>query len=135
MTLYELIQKISAILTPDTGYFYAYCMHHCDDDGGFLRSRYCYRDKPLKDCTLREPKHKAVVCFEQMYQKDTDKFYLCQKNGKEFVTALFGLQLFYTSDEMIEEEMEVSCNLGYTISYVFDLDSGTYTIEEREPIY
>ena len=103
MTLYELIQKISAILTPDTGYFYEYCMHHCDDDGGFLRSRYCYRDKPLKDCTLREPKHKAVVC--------------------------------YTSDEMIEEEMEVSCNLGYTISYVFDLDSGTYTIEEREPIY
>ena len=53
MTLYELLQKLSNIITPEDDAFYRYAIYTSDDNGGFLRTRYCWRkDKPIQDKEL-----------------------------------------------------------------------------------
>lgn len=55
MTLYELLKQISNIITPENDVFYRYAIYTSDDNGGFLRTRYCWRlDKPVKDRNLGE---------------------------------------------------------------------------------
>ncbi|MGN0691926.1 MAG: hypothetical protein ACI4K7_06235, partial [Oscillospiraceae bacterium] len=61
MQLYELIQKVSDILTPETNAFYTYVLHTSDDDGGFLRTRYCWWDKCVKDRVLDDDDYKKVL--------------------------------------------------------------------------
>ena len=55
MQLYELIRKVSDILTPETDVFYN------DDNGGFLRTRYCWWDRCVKDRSLDDEYKKVLV--------------------------------------------------------------------------
>lgn len=50
LTLYELLRKVSSILGKNNANeLFEYFIHSMDYNGGFLRSRYCYRDKTLSD--------------------------------------------------------------------------------------
>ncbi len=49
MDLYGLLQDISKIITPQTDSFYEYALHTFDDNGGFLRTRYCWWDRCLEN--------------------------------------------------------------------------------------
>jgi hypothetical protein len=42
MTLHELLKVVSDILTPDSGLLYDYMLYISDDNGGFLRTRFCW---------------------------------------------------------------------------------------------
>lgn len=145
MTLYDYIKKISDILTPDTGYFYEYCMHHCDDNGGFLRS--CYRwkeEQKLRDRPLHSEKNYAVVSFEKVIDENSFFAFTDIYSGNLIVRSSSNMQFFYTSyfpffmtstDEVtIEEEIEANCGLGFYAAYIIDFDKGTYEIDERNPL-
>ena len=54
MTLYDLLEQVSDILTPQTSSLYDYMVHTLDDDGGFLRIRFCYWDKPVPNFRITE---------------------------------------------------------------------------------
>ncbi len=42
MTRYEFLHRISEILVPEKSEgFFQYLLHSSDDDGDFLRTRYC----------------------------------------------------------------------------------------------
>ena len=53
MDLYTLLNNISVIVTPNTDYFYEYALHTFDNNGGFLRTRYCWWDKCLENHELK----------------------------------------------------------------------------------
>ncbi len=61
MTLYEMIKQVSDIITPGTDAFYHYVLYSSDDDGGFLRTRYCWWDEPIRDFELGEGDETILV--------------------------------------------------------------------------
>lgn len=120
MTLYELIGKISRILTPETDEFYHYVLHTSDDNGGFLRTRYCWWDKPLQDYKIPDME-KALVCFRYPFVESD-----LTKDRKE---TRVKLQLFYYfSSEGWKGDVIWSMQLGYGIPYLFDLKEMTYRV-------
>jgi len=124
MTLYELIGKISAILTPETGSFYDYVIRTSDDDGGFLRTCFCYKSHLLRDREIADL-DKAVVCFEEPFSEHytDDGFY-----------TLVKLQLDYDQRQEWSRKdfIRWSRDLGFPFAYVFDPTAGTFQVQERE---
>ncbi len=130
MTLYELIRQISAILTPETGSFYDYVIKTSDDDGGFLRTRFCYRRHLLEDREIAGLSE-TVVCFQKPFTEHyTD----------DGVGTLVKLQLDYEHrrDFSAKDFAAWSLDLGYRYAYLFDLTAKTYRVEagpERRPLW
>ena len=109
MTLYELIARISAILTPETGSFYQYVLHSSDDNGGFLRTRFCLWDRPVPDREI-PPLEGALVCFRKPF---------CEDYGEG--TGRVQLQLFYQNQEDNGFYASWSKDMGFGVPYLFDL--------------
>jgi len=128
MTFYELIRQISEILTPETDSFYDYILHSCDDDGGFLRTRWCRWEKTLPDFKVR-PQEKTLICFRSPFHEG-DAYY--QKDD-DAVNTLVKMQLFYDNGD-IENGIEWSRQLDYCFAYIIDLKNKSYTVTEYEPI-
>jgi hypothetical protein len=61
MNLYTLLSNVSAIVTPNTDYFYDYALHTFDNNGGFLRTRYCWWDKCLENRELKNKEYRVVL--------------------------------------------------------------------------
>ena len=71
MTLHQLLKQISNIITPHNDAFYRYAIHTSDDNGGFLRTRYCWwLDRPLKDRELGDGFEKVLVTAKQEINVD-----------------------------------------------------------------
>ena len=123
MTLYELIKQISAILTPETDSFFDYVIHTSDDDGGFLRTCYCYKDHPLRDREIKDLKETEVCFLEPFREHDLG-------DGE---STLVKLQLDYDRrrEWSGKDFIAWSWELGYRVAYLFDLEHKTYQVEER----
>ena len=128
MTFYELISQISEILTPETNSFYDYLLHSCDDNGGFLRTRWCRWEKALPDFEM-EHQEKVLLCFKSLF-REGDSYY--QKDDYA-VNTLVKLQLFYDNGN-IGSGIEWSRELGYCFACIIDLKNKSYTFTEYEPI-
>ena len=126
MTLHELIRQISAILTPETDSFFDYVLQTSDDDGGFLRTCYCFKGRALGDREIKD-RTDAVVCFMEPFSEDytDDGSYTRVK-----------LQLSYGGcmDRDIPMFIRWSYGVGFRVAYVFDLKAGTYTVTDRREI-
>lgn len=129
MKLYNLLNSVSDILTPKTHSLFDYMIHTFDDDGGFLRTRYCYWEKPIPDFTIRDLQ-KILVCFKQPF-REGDPYYEIEKfdNAPEHEqkNTFVKMQLFY-ADGDIEDDIRWSRELRYKEAYVLDLEAGTYEI-------
>ena len=90
MTFYELILQISEILTPETNSFYDYILHSCDDNGGFLRTRWCRWEKVLPDFEV-QTQEKTLICFRKPFHEG-DAYYQKEEYA---VHTLVKMQLFY----------------------------------------
>jgi len=124
MTLHGLIKQISAILTPETDSFYDYVLNTSDDDGGFLRTCFCYKSHPLRDREIRDLTG-AVVCFlEPFTEHYTDDGF----------DTLVKLQLDYDERRAFSRKdfIEWSWEMGYRFAYIFDLEAKTFRVEEGE---
>lgn len=126
MQLYDLIKKVSLIITPETDDFYNYVLFSSDDNGGFLRTRYCMCEKPLKDRTLRGDYKKVLVASEQII--DVGK--LKCRNGTPVK-----LQFEYWNTNPTFDDAEFDLQLGYCYVYLFDLEAGKYRVEYFDPLY
>ena len=123
MTLYKLIQQVSDILTPDTNDFYTYLVYTSDDDGGFLRTRYCWRlDKPLKDKIIHNDYSKILVA-------STKKINL--KDLKKTDDTLVKLQFHYdiTNVSVEDGDADWDIEMGYNRLYIFDLINKSYIMK------
>jgi len=128
MTLYKLIRQVSEILTPETNSLYEYLLHTSDDDGGFLRTRWCYWGKPVRDFTVHDM-DKVLLCFKHPFHEG-DAYY--ERDG-EYIETLVKMQLMYYPED-IEANIEWNRQLNYCFVYLIDLKHKTYTMTEYEPI-
>ena len=132
MRLYELLEQVSDILTPQTHSLYEYLLH-TSDDNGFLRTRYCYWDEPVPDHSIPNLEQ-VLICFRWPYSEG-DRLYVEQQYGdfrqKE---TLVKMQLFYSEVDM-DGDIEWSRQLGYPMSYVINLQDKTFDVRHYEPAY
>ena len=122
MTLYELIRRVSNIITPETDDFYHYILYTSDDNGGFLRTRYCWWDKPLVDRDLCGEYQKVLVAC----QKEISANLINKQDTR------LKLQLHYDWLDMTMEDMEWDIEMGYCYIYLFDFVANEFTMEYRE---
>lgn len=133
MRLYELLESVSDVLTPQTHDLYDYMVHTFDDNGGFLRTRYCYWEKPVPDRTVADLK-KVLICFREPFAEG-DSYYKDRQYGDAWQKeTLVKMQLFYSSDDDIDEAIEWSCLFPYPEAYIVDLKTKTFEVRHCEPI-
>lgn len=124
MTLYELLKQISNIITPENDVFYRYAIYTSDDNGGFLRTRYCWRlDKPVKDRNLGEGFEKVLVTAQQEINVD---------NLLVEVDTPVKMQITYSEKNAAVEDADWDIQLNYCYVYIFDFINGTYTMSYVE---
>lgn len=120
MTLYELIKSISAIITPENNDFYEYVIHTSDDNGGFLRTRYCWFDKCVEDRKIRSDIKKVLVT--SMSEIDVNNFRKL-KDGEDTAVKM---QITYHEPNASIEDADWDSQFGYNYIYIFDLVNNTY---------
>lgn len=132
MRLYELLKQVSDILTPQSKDLYKYMLHTFDNNGGFLRTRYCYLDAQIPDRSIPDLE-KVLICFRQPYIEG-DPFYIHRQYGDALQTeTLVKMQLFYSEGDM-DGDIEWSRQLGYPIAYIIALTDRTYEVRHYESL-
>ena len=126
MTLYKLIKEISDILFPKTDDLYNYMLYTSDDNGGFLRTRYCWWDKPVKDRELGDGYEKVMLTSTKPI--DFDKL-------KDKTNTYVRLQFTYELSKATFDDSEWDVDLGYEYVYLIDLKNKTYEMKCIEDIY
>ena len=126
MTLYDLVRKISDIITPDSGAFYDYVLYTSDDNGGFLRTRYCWWETPVKNFNIRMDIRRVLV---------TSKSPIEEKDLLDKDETKVKMQLTYCDPDASADDAEWDTELGYCYIYIFDLENNTFTTEYRESPY
>lgn len=124
MTLYELIKQVSQILTPQTDDFYNYVLYTSDDNGGFLRTRYCWWEKPVDNVSLGEKEYKRVMV--------TMKKPFAENELTINADTLVKMQFDYADTNATIDDADWDAELGYCYVYIFDLINKTYTMEFKK---
>ncbi len=130
MTLYELIKRVSDIITPETGSFYNFVLYASDDNGGFLRTRYCWwDDKPIEDGELGEGYKTVLVTAKTPITEEdlTDRSEVESVLGTVYTKPR--LQFNYAETEADWDSAEWDTELGYCYAYIFDLEKKTYDMK------
>ncbi len=124
MTLYQLLKKISNIITPQNDVFFRYAIYTSDDNGGFLRTRYCWwLDRPLKDRELGDGFKTVLVTAKQEINVN---------DLRNETDTLVKMQITYSEKEATIEDADWDTQLDYCFVYIFDLIKGTYTMSYIE---
>lgn len=137
MTAYELCREISDILSEKhSDELFDYIIHSMDDDGGFLRSRFCYWDKTLRDRNVGEVKTALVATQRPFDFENCTDYYFCDvtTGGK---STIMKMQIYYydLSDEKeFAARMRVFANVTFCCPIKVDLVNRSYEIlPELEP--
>lgn len=152
---YEILHRTAGILTNNnnTEALFDYFIHAMDDDGGFLRTRWIYWDKPLKDGEYDEPPKVLLAALKHPFDFENDfEYYKFEtrmgtfqnENGEtekktitEQLTEL-KMQLFYydeSNETGFAEDADWSGCVGYPYPVRIDLEHGTAEILERVETY
>lgn len=126
MTLYELIKQISEILTPETDSFYNYALYTSDDNGGFLRTRYCWWEKPVDNKKLGKKEYKKVMVT--MGEPFDEKKLTIKED------TLVKMQITYGVTNATIDDAEWDIQLGYRYVYIFDLQNKTYALQQGDKL-
>ncbi len=120
MTLYELLKEISDILTPNDNAFFDYAIYTSDDNGGFLRTRYCWwKDRPILDKNIGEVYETVLV---------TSKNKINTADLKDESNTLVKMQITYSNPNAAQNDAEWDITLDYCYVYIFNLKAQTYTM-------
>ena len=124
MTLYELINQVAEIVLPGSR-LDEYILNTSDDNGGFLRTCYCRKGKPVNDRSVGDLKTVLLTAKQKIEPE--------QLKDREYTRAK--LQLTYGNDYTNPEDLEWDRELGYCWCYIVDLEEKAYSILKEEPIY
>ena len=130
MTKYEFLHRIAEILVPNqTEAFFRYLLHTSDENGGFLRSHYCFWEKPLPDDTDCNYLVKvALVTMQQRYELDNfPAFYTTNGGAAIKLQVHFGE---YQDEDDFYLESEWASSVGFSYPVKIDMEKGTYEISE-----
>ena len=120
MTLYDLLKQISNIITPEDDSFYRYAIYTSDDNGGFLRTRYCWwLDKPIKNHELGEGYECVLV---------TSKREINIKDFCDETDTRVKMQISYSLINASVEDADWDAQLGYCYAYLFELNKHSFKV-------
>ena len=129
MTSYEFYREIAFILSAKNGdRLFDYIIHSMDNDGGFLRTRWCYSDKTVRDGELTEIRTALVALGYPFDLENCAEYYAQKGDVKETVLKM---QLFYTdlsSPKSFERAMKWSACVGFGYPIKIDLVNKSYEI-------
>ena len=124
MTLYGLLRAVSAILTPEDDAFFTYAVHTFDDDGGFLRTRWCWwEDRPLADRPL--PGEIRTVLL-------TARAPIVPEDLRRRPETRAKLQLSYVLTDATAADADWDVAVGYPYVYLIDLAAGRFEMIFRK---
>ncbi len=118
MTLYQLLARISDIITPQDDTFFKYVIYTSDDNGGFLRTRPDWQGG-LKDKKIGDGFKKVLVTSKQIINIDDLK-----RKPYTYVK----IQITYSNKNAIVEDAICDIELGYRNVYIVDLENETYDL-------
>lgn len=124
MTLIELIEEISKILTPYSNEFFNYVINTSDNNGGFLRTCYCWRKKAIADIDLGTRQYRVVLLTMQRQFDEADLRRSQLTNLK--------LQLHYEYTDAVFEDALWDAQLGYNYVYLVDLENKRFEMRYME---
>lgn len=136
MTFYEYLRRLAEIIAPESsGALFDYIIHSMDNDGGFLRSRWCRWDDELIEIKgdfgdIRT----ALVAVRDPELLDKPEEYYGEDFGGQITTRL-KMQLFYYdhSDKGgFDDSAQWSADMGYPAALKVDMENGTYEVIEYD---
>ena len=155
VTFFEMLHRTAEILTnnKNTEALFDYFIHAMDDDGGFLRTRWIYWEKTLKDDEYAEPPKIILIALRSPFDFENDFEYykfetrtgtVQHENGEteemtitEQLTRL-KMQLFYcdgADEKKFAGDADWSGCVGYPYPVKVDLERGTAEILDRVETY
>ena len=134
--MYDFYRRIAKILAKDNNdALFDYIVHAMDDDGGFLRSRWCYwEDKTLEDYDQDGVINTALVTLQSPFDFETSKEYYRKDNVTGETITQLKMQLFLrdlSNEEIFTDEVNWSAGVGFSYPIKIDLVNETYEILER----
>lgn len=129
MTRYAFLHRIAEILVPHRAEeFFDFLLHSSDDDGGFLRTRYCYWDKTLPDSAINYQVNCALVTLQRKYDfTNLSDFYTSNGGTAIKLQVHFGE---YKDEYEFYMESEWASSVGFSYPVKIDMEKGTYEISE-----
>lgn len=124
MTLYDLLRQISHIITPDSDEFFNYVINTSDNNGGFLRTCYCWRKNVIANIDLGTRKYRTVLVTMQRPINETD---LYQRPFTELK-----IQIDYMNTDSVFEDAVWDAQLGYNYVYLVDLTNKCFEMRYME---
>ncbi len=122
MDLYMLLSRVSKIVTPNTDHFYEYALHTFDNNGGFLRTRYCWWEDCLENRELKNTEYRIVLLTakEPVYED-----YFVPLKPLEETKAKMQLDYCNTHATFDDEDIMFDLQNGYCYVYLIDLYNKT----------
>lgn len=133
MTKYEFYKQIASILSPNNSEaLFDYIIHAMDNNGFFLRTRYCYSNKPLPNGPLSRDVQIVLVALRKPFLFENNTNYYEDRDGIIKSTALkMELFLIDLSDEQaFENAMRKSAIVGYHYPIKVNISEKSYEILE-----
>ena len=131
---HEFYKKVANILAKENGEkLFQYIIHAMDDNGGFLRTRYCYWEKELPDRKMYEYPKTVLVALRFPFDFERETEYYEEEPVKADTDTLLKMQLFYhdLSDEnAFLDEAEWSACVGYPYPIKVDMVQESFEIME-----
>ena len=129
MTRYEFYKKVASILTKNNAdALFEYIIHSMDDDGGFLRTRYCYWEETLPN---RSCKNITIVLVALKEPFDFENFteYYEKEDEKCGLRTKLEMQLFWYEsfqEDCFMSDVEWCAELDYTYPIKIDLVNDSF---------
>ena len=134
MMIYELYEKIAFILAQENATsLFDYIIHSMDDDGGFLRSRWCYWKETLPNQEVQSEIKTMLVTLRSPFDFATSTEYYEEVENditSELLTVL-KMQLFLydlSDEEQLINTIEWSADRGFPFPIKIDVINGVYDI-------
>ena len=133
---YDFYRKVAKILAKDNSEaLFDYIIHAMDDDGGFLRSRWCYwADKTLENYKGCDNINTALITLNHPFDFEEEIEYYVKDDFTNELLPRFKMQLYLediSSEERFMEEVNWSSAVGFPYPIKIDMINETYEILER----
>lgn len=111
MMLYDLLRQISHIITPGSDEFFNYVINTSDNNGGFLRTSYRWRNNPIRDVGLGYRDYRTVLVTMERPFAEEDLY----RKTSTYVK----MQIDYINTDAVFEDAVWDAQFAYEIMHNF----------------
>ena len=137
-SMYDFYRKVAKILAGENAdALFDYIIHAMDDDGGFLRSSWCYFDKILQDWKFGADINTALVTLQKPFDFQKSKKYYVEDIPKAGTETELKMQLFYydlSDEKRFKDDAQWSAEVGFFYPVKIDMVNETYEVLKKRKI-